>query len=282
MASYLLPLPFPYNASKFRFAFRLHLLAVIGLALVAVLVLRLSPKLVIIAYMLIIAMAVVIALTLVSAMPPVRTVHAVDGEAVILRQGLNFKLSIPLAYISKAKRTEVGTGRSGVHLDRANGVLEVIATGPEAVKLRLNEPVVYKGTLVREVVVDVLEPREFIDCIRERKKGAVLIERMDGGRTALKSAEEEAPEPEEAEQEEMPEEPSPEPPEPLESPPPVKLPKTAAKPAAARAAGEPQKPAIKKQAPPNADDEVEIELVPALPSASGAPARVVRIPKRKP
>jgi len=259
MASYLLPRPFPYNASKFRFVFRLHLLAVIGLALVALLILRLSPRLVVLAYLFLIAMVIVIVLTAASAVWPVRTTHAVDGESVILRQGLGFQLAIPLSKISKARITQVGSNRTGIHLDPSNGVLEVIACGPEAVRLRLNDPVVHKGVLVREVVVDVLEPKEFIGCIRERKKGAVLIERMDGGKAAGKPAEEEAPGADDETGEEAPEEPAPEEPEPLASPPPVKRPKASAK----------------------RDDEDEIELVPALPSASDAPARVVRIPRRK-
>lgn len=283
MASYLLPRPFPYNAARFRLAFRLHLLAVIGLALVAVLILRLSSALLLVAYLFIIAMVIVIALTLLSAMPPVRTVHTVDGECVTLRQGLNFRLAVPLAKVSKAKRIEVGTGRTGIHLDRANGLLEVIASGPEAVRLRLSDPVVHKGVLVREVVVDVLEPKEFIGCIRERKKGAVLIERLDRGKAAREPAKEEAPGAEDGAEEEATVGPAPEQPEPLPSPPPVKPPKAPAKPMPPQEAkAESEGPVAEKKArPPRPDDEDVIELVPALPSASGAPARVVRIPKRK-
>jgi len=313
MASYLLPRPFPYNASKFRFAFRLHLLAVIGLALVAILILQFSPRLLVIAYLVIIAMVILIALTFLTAMPPVQTTHSVDGERVVLRMGLNFRFEIPLAKISKARRVEVGTGRAGIHLDRSNGVLEVIALGPEAVRLRLNDPVVHKGVLVREVVVDVLEPREFIGCIRERKKGAVLIERMDGGNAAGKPVEEEAPAEESQADEGPDEEPDEEPsgagstPErsreavaagnlktwdgirsklletPTANPPPIKRPKAPAKPRPpTEPEAEPEEPvAGNKATPPKRDDEDVIELVPALPSASAGSARVVRIPRRK-
>jgi len=279
MASYLMPRPFPYNASRFRIIFRLHLLAIIGLALVALVVLRLSPKLLFLAYIFLTAMVAVIALTLSNAMWPVRTTHAVDGESVILRQGLGFRLAIPLSKVSKARRTEIGTGRGGIRLDRANGVLEVIAYGPEAVRLRLNEPVVHKGALVREVVVDVLEPGEFINCIRERKKGSALIERMDGRGAKPEPAGVDAPVEEEA-----PEEPAPEEPEPLEIPPPTKAQKPVRKqapPPEPEETGEPEEPAGRRAAPPRSEDVDEIELVPALPSASEAPARVVRIPKRK-
>ncbi len=265
-----MPRPFPYNAARFRFAFRLHLLAIIGLALVAILILRASPRLMPVAYILLVAMVIVIALTLLNALWPVKTTHSVDGEAVILRQGLGFKLVIPLARISKAKRLESGAGRTGINLDRANGVLEVIAHGPDAVRLRLNDPVVYKGTLVREVVVDVLEPREFIDCIRDRKKGAALLERHDRATEAVRvpgpdagpeepGRAEEIEGPDGPEAPEGPEEPAEVRPEPLASTPPIKAPKAA----------------------PRSDDEDEIELVPALPASRDAGARVVRLPKRK-
>ena len=278
MVSYMMARPFPYNAARFRFAFRLHLVAITVLSLVAVLLLRFSPRLLIIAYLLIIVMVTVVAVTILSALPPVRTVHSVDGNVVSLRQGLNFKLEIPLSKISKAKRVDIGKGRNGIHLDRANGALEVIASGPEAVRLRLNDPVVHKGALVREILVDVLEPREFIECIRERKRGAVLMERMDGGKRT-----ETAPEEPEAGPDE--DEPEPEEEEALPSPPPIMVPKTRARlrpPPGPEASEEPpgEPPAVPR-APPKSDDEDEIELVPAFPSKNGAQARVVRIPKRK-
>jgi len=296
MASYLMPRPFPYNAARFRFAFRLHLAAITVLALIAFLILQFSSRLLMVAYILIFAMVIVVALTLLNAMWPVRTTHSVDGESVVLRQGLSFKLSIPLSKVSKAKRTDVGTGRSGIHLDRGNGVLEVIAAGPEAVRLRLNDPVVHKGVLVREVLVDVLEPREFIECIRERKKGAILMERLPGGKgTKVPAGDREAPGPEDEADEgagegpepdvaedEAPEEPEAKRPEPLPSPPPVRVPKAAARPAPPPPRpDEPKAPERVPKAHPKSDDEDEIELVPALPSQNGAPARVVRIPKRK-
>lgn len=307
MASYLMPRPFPYNPARFRLAFRLHLAAVIGLALVAFLILQFSPRLLTVVYLIVIAMAIVIALTILVALPPVRTAHTVDGEAVILRQGMGFRLDLPLSKISKAKRTEIGLGRGGIRLDRANGILEVIASGPEAVRLRLNEPVVHKGVQVREVVVDVQEPREFIDCIRERKKGAELIERMDAGKARAgpagddgedleaAPADEDTGEDRESDDGERKAVTA----ERLRTWEGIKGKLVETEPAAKAKAKAPARP--KKTAPPpepeepeepgepDGDedalaihpDEDEIELVPALPSASDAPARVVRIPKRK-
>jgi hypothetical protein len=303
MASYLMPRPFPYNASRFRIAFRLHLLAIIGLALVALVVLRLSPRLLFLAYILLAAMVVVIALTLTSAMWPVRTTHSVDGEYVILRQGLGFRLAIPLAKVSKAKRTEIGPGRAGIRLDRENGVLEVIASGPEAVRLRLNEPVVHKGALVREVLVDVLEPGEFIDCIRERKKGAALLGRMDSGARA-KADEDAGEDTEEAPAEEDQGEDGESEEEARKAVTAERLrtwdgikgnlleahtPKAAkgratakpARPAPPPEPEEPGEPAEEEDALAVLPEEDEIEVVPALPTTPDARARVVRIPKRK-
>lgn len=267
--------PFPYNAGRFRFAFRLHLVAITALALVAVLLVRYIPRLLMVAYLLIIAIVIVVALTLLNALPPVRTTHSVDGEQVILRQGLGFRLAIPLSKVSKARRTEVGSGRAGIHLDRSNGVLEVIASGPEAVRLRLNDPVVHQNTLVREVVLDVLEPREFIDCIRERKKGVALLGTLDGGKAREHPTGEPA-----GTDAEVPEEPAPAVTA-LASPPPVK-PSRATKAPAAPSVPDPEPEALPAgREPRDRDDEDEIELVPAIPSTDGAKARVVRIPKRK-
>ncbi|MBM4250081.1 MAG: hypothetical protein FJ149_11805 [Euryarchaeota archaeon] len=275
MASYLLPRPFPYNAGRFRFAFRIHLVAITALALLAVVLLRLLPRLVFVAYFMIFAIALIAALMLLNALPPVRTTHSVDGERVVLRQGLHFRLEIPLAKISKARRTEVGSGRPGIRLDRASGALEVIASGPEAVRLRLNDPVVHKGTLVREVVVDVLEPREFIDCIRERKKGAALMKKLDPDKEVT-GPDSEPGEPDE----EPPEEPAPREPD-LPAPPPIKTSKKPESPSSEPGpAPEPEQPQTTKR-PPGPDDGDEIELVPALPSSAAPQGRVVRIPKRK-
>jgi len=311
MASYLLPRPFPYNAGRFRFAFRIHLVAITALALLAVVLLRLLPRLVFVAYFMIFAIALIAALMLLNALPPVRTTHSVDGERVVLRQGLHFRLEIPLAKISKARRTEVGSGRPGIRLDRASGALEVIASGPEAVRLRLNDPVVHKGTLVREVVVDVLEPREFIasgpeavrlrlndpvvhkgtlvrevvvdvleprefiDCIRERKKGAALMKKLDPDKEVT-GPDSEPGEPDE----EPPEEPVPREPD-LPAPPPIKTSKKPESPSSEPGpAPEPEQPQTTKR-PPGPDDGDEIELVPALPSSAAPQGRVVRIPKRK-
>jgi uncharacterized membrane protein YfcA len=69
MASHLMPRPFPYNAARFRVAFRLHLAAFIGLAIAAVVLLRLSSRLLPIAYIFVIAMAMVFLLTIVNAWP---------------------------------------------------------------------------------------------------------------------------------------------------------------------------------------------------------------------
>jgi hypothetical protein len=150
------------------------------------------------------------------------------------------------------------------------------------VRLRLNDPVVHKGALVREILVDVLEPREFIECIRERKKGAVLMERMDGGKRTETAPEERQAEPDEEE----PDEPEPEETEALPSPPPIRVPKSQARlrPPPGHEASEepPEEPPAAPKPPQKSDDEDEIELVPAFPSKNGAQARVVRIPKRKP
>jgi hypothetical protein len=304
MASYLMPRPFPYNAARFRVAFRLHLAAFIGLAIAAVVLLRLSSRLLPIAYIFVIAMAMVFLLTIVNAWPPVRTVHTVDGEALTLRQGWGFRLAVPLSKISKAKRTEIGAVKSGIRLDRANGVLEVVAAGPEAVRLRLKEPVAYKGVLVREVVVDVLEPREFIDCIKERKRGSVLIERLDTGKASAEPVDdagedlEEGPAQEDQGDDEESED------EArravtaerlktwegikgkvLETPPSKaakgKATGKPARPAPPPEPEEPEEPGEEEDSLAVLPDEDEIEVVPALPATPDARARVVRIPKRK-
>ena len=145
-------------------------------------------------------------------------------------------------------------------------------------RLRLNDPVVHKGALVREILVDVLEPREFIECIRERKRGEVLIERMGGGKTPKP-----VPVEHEAEtDEEEPDEPEPEETLALPGPPPFMVPKTRAGLRPPPEPDAPEEPPEGPKAPPISDDEDEIELVPAFPSKNGAQARVVRIPKRKP
>lgn len=166
--------------------------------------------------------------------------------------------------------------KSGIRLDRANGVLEVVAAGPEAVRLRLKEPVAYKGVLVREVVVDVLEPREFIDCIKERKRGSALIERMDTGKASAEPVDDAG-----EDMEEGPGEPEEEEPRPVDSAPPVRTPKAPKKPAPPPEPEEPEESGEEEDSLAVLPDEDEIEVVPALPATPDAQARVVRIPKRK-
>ena len=295
MASYLLPRPFPYNASRFRFVFRMHLVAVIGLALVAVVLLRLSPTMVFVSYLLIFCMAMVILLTVVNALPPVRTAHTVDGEFLVLRQGLGFKLAVPLSKISKAKRSEVSSGRPGIKLDQANATLEVLASDREAVRLRLNEPVRYKGVDVDTILVDVLEPGDFIECIRERKKGAALLGKLGAsGQPSIPIASVE--EPEDADQ--VPsaspgrQTPARHPPVDVDERVPPRAPAALAKSVLdprRRQENEPEEPSEEPERESGETDgargetdEDEIELVPALPSQAVVQPRVVRIPKRKP
>jgi len=269
MGSYLLPRPFPYNARRFRTVFRLHLVGVIALAFLAFVVIKVSPKLLFVAYIIIMCMAAVIGLTFINALPPVRTTHSVDGDSVVLRQGLGFRLNIPLEKISKAKLVGGRSGRPGIFPDRVNSTLEVLASNGEAVRLKLNQPVRYRGVPVDVIIVDVLEPREFIGCIRDRKKGAALMARLDGQRKKKTAEPPEVPgeapgkpEREESSDDLEPEEPPKPGPEVEEE---IRIP-VAAK--------------VKKAPPPEEVDE--IELVPALPGMGAAPARVVRIPKRKP
>jgi hypothetical protein len=215
-------------------------------------------------------MAMVILLTVVNALPPVRTAHSVDGEFLVLRQGLGFKLAVPLSRISKAKRTEGSSGKMGIKLYRANSTLEVLASDTEAVRLRLNEPIRYKGVDVDTIIVDVLEPRDFIDCIRERKKGASLLEKLGPGREPAAPP---APGDERVDEAEQ-----------TENTGDGREGEEEHAAPAGKAAGETGAPASQgreEEVQQQADEDV-IELVPALPSEAPVSPRVVRIPRRKP
>jgi hypothetical protein len=240
MSTYLLPRPFAYDTKRFRNNLRIYAAAVIGLAAAGFLMLRMAPGNIAMVYILMISAVFVLVWLLVVPLPHLYTTHTVTGNAVVIRQGLGFNLSIPFDNISSIKEKDISSG-PGVRIDRAEGTLFVLATNSGNVRMMLRDPQTVNRGAFDCVVLDVLDPREFISSVRERRKGEALMRKLEetplGERLEVSGTEAEPPEMEVVEE-------------------------------------EPRKKAPPKRRP------VPYEEAAATPEAE-PPARIVRIPKRR-
>jgi hypothetical protein len=205
MSSYLLPRQFAYDTKRFRNNLRVCAAAVIGLAAVGVLMARIAAVNIAVVYIFMISAVFVLVWLLVVPLPMLFTTHVVTGDAVVLRQGLGFDLSIPFDNISGIKHREISS-KPGVRVDRAEGTLFVLATGTGTVRMMLRDPQTVKHGAFDCVVVDVLDPREFVSCVKERRKGEALMRSLEEDplrktTVAVPEAEQEPPEAEVVEEE---------------------------------------------------------------------------------
>jgi hypothetical protein len=178
MSSYLLPRPFAYDTKRFRSNLRICAAAVIGLAAAGFLMARMAAGNIAAIYIFMISAVFVLVWLLVVPLPHLFTTHIVTGDAVVIRQGLGFNLSIPFDNISGIRQKEI-TSRPGVRVDRAEGTLFVLATGTGTVRMMLRDPQKVKHGAFDCVVLDVLDPREFVSCVKERRKGEALMRSLE-------------------------------------------------------------------------------------------------------
>ena len=178
MSSYLLPRPFPYETKRFRNNLRIYAGAVIGLAIMGLLIGRMAAGNITVSYIFMISAVFVLAWLLVVPFPLLYTTHSVTGDSVMLRQGLGFTLTIPFGNISGIKAKEI-SAKPGVRVDRTEGTLFVLATGTGTVRIMLCEPQTVKHGAFDCVVLDVKDPREFVSCVKERRKGEALMKSLE-------------------------------------------------------------------------------------------------------
>lgn len=178
MGSYLLPRFFPYDTRSFQRTLRVYAAAIIGLAAVGFLMLRLSPGALLAAYLILLSALVVLVLMLVGPLPHLRTQHCVTGDAVILRQGLGFRLVVPFSNMDFIKQQET-SGRSGIRVDRVDATLYVLATGMGVVRMGLREPMANKGGAFDQIVLDVEDPEGFVLSVKERRKARQVMRRLE-------------------------------------------------------------------------------------------------------
>lgn len=272
MGSYLLPRFFPYDTRSFQRTLRIYAAAIIGLTAVGFLMLRLSPGALLAAYLIMLSALVVLVLMLVGPVPHLRTQHCVTGDAVILRQGLGFRLVVPFSNMAFIKQQET-TGKSGIRVDRADGTLYVLATGMGGVRMGLREPMANKGGAFDQIVLDVEDPEGLVQSVKERRKARLVMRRLEKEPTPAKLLRRAPLDEEVTGQQEVPVEE--EAPDDQEAPVDENV---AADPEALDHQEPPEKPRRKKAA----GDGL---LVPLKKRASryeeGPPARMVRIPKNK-
>ena len=178
MSSYLLPRPFAYDTKRFRNNLRICAAAVIGLAAIGFLMARMAAVNIAVVYIFMISAVFVLVWLLVVPLPHLYTKHTVTGDAVIIRQGLGFNLSIPFDNISSIKHKEISS-KPGVRVDRAEGTLFVLATGTGNVRMMLRDPQKANHGAFDCVVLDVQDPREFVSCVKERRKGEALMRSLE-------------------------------------------------------------------------------------------------------
>jgi len=178
MSSYLLPRPFPYDTKRFRGNLRIYGIAVIALAAAGLLMKWMAAGNITVVYILMIAALFLLIWMIAVPFPLLSTTHVVTGEAVVLRQGLGFNLSIPFDNIAGIKAKELSS-KPGLRVDRAEGTLYVIAAGGGNVRIMLRDPQTVKHGAFDCVVLDVKEPREFVSCVKERRKGEALMRSLE-------------------------------------------------------------------------------------------------------
>jgi hypothetical protein len=178
MGSYLLPRSFAYDTTRFQRSLRVYAAAIIGLAALGFLMLRTNAKYLPVVYILMFGAILALALMLAGPVPHLRSRHSVTGEAVILRHGLGFKLTIPFSNIALIKEKETSS-KPGTRVDRADGTLYVIASGKGSIKIGLRETMAVTGGAFDTVILDVEDPGEFVSSVKERRKGEALMRRFD-------------------------------------------------------------------------------------------------------
>jgi len=178
MSSYLLPRPFEYDTKRFRSSLRIFGMAVIALAAVGMLMRFFAAGSMVAVYIFMIAALFLMVWMLVVPLPHLSTKHNVTGDSVVLRQGLGFTLSIPFDNIAGIKSKQTSS-RPGIRVDRSEGTLYVIAAGPGNVRITLRDPQTVKHGAFDCVIFDVKEPREFVSCVKERRKGESLMRSLE-------------------------------------------------------------------------------------------------------
>jgi len=179
-----LPRTFAYNTGRFQRELRIYAGVIIALATLGFFVLRTNARLLPVVYLLFISAIMVMVLMLIGPVPHLRSKHAVTGDSVILRHGFGFKVEIPFDNIAFIKRHE-SYHKAGTRVDRQDDTLFVLGTGKAEVRLGLREPMAVSEGSFEKVILDVEEPQEFIDCVKERRRGRELLREYDR-RTASK------------------------------------------------------------------------------------------------
>ena len=173
-----MPRTFAYNTGRFQRELRIYAGVIIALATLGFFVLRTNARLLPVVYLLFISAIMVMVLMLIGPVPHLRSKHAVTGDSVILRHGFGFKVEIPFDNIAFIKRHE-SYHKAGTRVDRQDDTLFVLGTGKAEVRLGLREPMAVSEGSFEKVILDVEDPGEFIDCVKERRRGRELLREYD-------------------------------------------------------------------------------------------------------
>lgn len=153
------------NTETMKFAYPHHMFAVKGLAMLAMLacIVYLLGAAGIDMLWLIVFSVVFCIMVFVLFFSPFFTEHEIEGDGIILRQGLIFSISLPFARVERVGEFKAGTGPLGPVSRR--GRIVIASTARNLVTIKLDHKRRFGMLMLRkadEIIIDLNEPDEFI------------------------------------------------------------------------------------------------------------------------
>ncbi len=117
----------------------------------------------------------VLALLAIFGISPMLTAHEIDGDRLILRQGLQFKAVIPMRNIRDMRRVDAGPRRTGTWARTFGSTLYVTTRRYDLIQVRLKERQRFPWAMWKEADVVVFDTIDNLHLIRKMEGSGITL-----------------------------------------------------------------------------------------------------------